>query len=437
MTKKTKTIDFNSVAEAGGHFVVVSPELRTTFKPMSVDRALPAKPRFARVMPYKGPHFPYYVNFYDGKEWVKGYSYAVPNMKLRRIESLAEARARKVWNNFCRKDPTIFLPQSLDVTFGSDPELFVVDEKDKVIPAWEFLPSKKNNPVAYWDGFQAEFRTDIATCLAYHVDYIREGMLAVYHKAIKHNAKAKLSIDSVVDVPIETLLNEEDEHVVLGCDPSFNAYGNSGQNPGDGRDLSFRFAGGHIHIGTAKRSKAEFEEIIKAMDATIGVASVGLFASFDKPVRRAFYGLAGEYRLPPHGVEYRVLSNAWLMHPAIAHLTFDFARAGARLGAAGLLKSGIEGYSEERIQDIINGLDVKAAKAYLKENKDFFTAMLKVCYPANTDVAAKRAMTAFNEGAETVVKDPKDLVKNWSLTGKEWQMHSERKDAQWCRKAKE
>jgi len=48
--------------------------------------------------------------------------------------------------------------------------------------------------------------------------------------------------------------------------------------------------------------------------------------NLDEPVRREYYGLAGEYRLPPHGLEYRSLSCAWIFHPKAAATILDLAR---------------------------------------------------------------------------------------------------------------
>ena len=41
--------------------------------------------------------------------------------------------------------------------------------------------------------------------------------------------------------------------------------------------------------------------------------------------RRKLYGMAGEYRLPAHGIEYRTLSNFWLRSPVLADFVAQMA----------------------------------------------------------------------------------------------------------------
>ena len=71
------------------------------------------------------------------------------------------------------------------------------------------------------------------------------------------------------------------------------------------------------------------------LDVYLGLDSL----TYDKDVeRRELYGKAGAFRPKEYGVEYRVLSNAWLISPLlmgrvydITVLTTDIYRQGARL----------------------------------------------------------------------------------------------------------
>src|ERR1019366_5440055 len=96
--------------------------------------------------------------------------------------------------------------------------------------------------------------------------------------------------------------------------------------------------------------------MVKAMDAIAGVACVALFAKYDNPIRRQYYGLPGEYRLPKHGLEYRALSNAWLIHPLIMNLVIDFARKAAIMGKEGLFSKWKA--TEQETIDCITNCDV-------------------------------------------------------------------------------
>jgi hypothetical protein len=335
-------------------------------------------------------------------------------------------------------------------TLGTDPEVFVLDGNGELLPAFEFLPDKTKvgQGQAFWDGFQAEFTVKPAGCLAYHVDDIRAGLKSLLTAAHKHDKKAKLSIASVTEVPQKILQTGKTEHVILGCDPSKNIYGNSGMNPGDGRDLPVRFAGGHIHLGLDYKSIPNFvEKAVKSMDALLGVACVSLFAAMDSPLRRQYYGLAGEYREPSHGLEYRTLSNGWLCDPAITHFTFDLARESARFGVKNLLRY-VDGADPKRVQDIINGCDVKEARKYIEANKAVYTSILKHIYNGlhttirystdDTNCASEEGFNLLLNGVEYAVKDPSDIAGNWLLNGRQsWAAHSENAGVQWYKKAKE
>lgn len=314
------------------------------------------------------------------------------------------------------------------VTMGCDPEIFVVekDNPEKIIPAWKFLGSKKEpdyTPTGvgygdmpmYWDGFQAEFTTRGGiTCLGYVFDSVHSGLKGVYQKAKKYDKDAVLSIKSVLPVDPEILATGEEQHVQFGCMPSYNAYGLSGL-PNDGRTCPIRFAGGHIHFGMAPEHKAllkspeALKKIIWHLDAIAGVACVSLFENWDNPVRRQYYGLPGEYRLPPHGLEYRTLSNAWLAHPLIGNLTMEVARRAYAIGIQGPHDAWEA--TEGEVLDCILRHDAEVARAILKRNKDVFKALMSVRPGGDTELL----YTVFSRDMSETIKDPTDLEKNWHL----------------------
>jgi len=316
---------------------------------------------------------------------------------------------------------------------GSDPEIFVEDEKGQVIPAYNFLGSKKEpnrtanvnygNLPLYWDGPQAEFETSAQDCLAWQVDSVQAGLKALHQLAKKHNPKAKLSIKTVMDISMEELQNAKEEHITFGCMPSFNAYDMSGRQVA-ARELPFRSAGGHIHFGVGKKDKDSILRMVKALDAILGVACVSLFAKYDDPRRRQFYGLAGEYRLPKHGLEYRTLSNAWLFHPVIMNMVFDLGRKALVFGEKGMLKYW-KGSEQETIE-CINSCNVKKAREILERNQAIFYMLFESAY-GKGDLRAKVAVKTFMNGMESLIKDPTDFVTNWTLEG-EWVTHSEGKN---------
>lgn len=327
---------------------------------------------------------------------------------------------------------------------GSDPEIFVEDAKGVVIPAFEFLGSKeKPNRVPgyrqdyafqhpdqdcygndlYWDGFQAEFTTHASHCMGWHGDSLQAGLRGIYEAMKKHSKKAVLSIKTVMDIPPKMLQTAKPEHVAFGCNPSLNAYGMRGLEA-PGIAIGYRSAGGHVHLGFyTKPSTEDCVNMVKGMDAILGVACVSMHAKYDDPRRRIMYGLAGEYRLPPHGLEYRVLSNAWLFHPVIANIVFDLARTAAMFGKNKLLKHW--NATEQETIECINTCDVTKAREILNRNKDLLLALLDVKLASKE--CAEYSFKAIMGGIESVIKDPEDIVGNWGLT-KKWKSHCDAPD---------
>ena len=318
---------------------------------------------------------------------------------------------------------------------GSDPEIFVTDENDNLIPAFHFLPDKHNplhspggdydevsfsafgghgGTAMYWDGFQAEFATNPNTCLGFHINSIAAGLHGIYIAAKKKCPTAKLSLQNVFDIPDEVMDASSDEYVNFGCMPSLNIYGLRADKP-PARSVPFRSAGGHIHFGIGKTTEREATPLVKSLDAICGVMCVSLFAEFDNPKRRILYGLPGEFRLPPHGLEYRPLSNAWLSHPLITNMVFDLARKSLVFGKNGFLPRW--NATEKETLDTIIQCDVEQAHAIMDRNKDIIFSILKSSYSSAENEEIDMLFRAFKDGIRSVVSNPTDLISNWGING--------------------
>lgn len=323
-----------------------------------------------------------------------------------------------------------------DGKIGCDPEVFVESAAGSMIPAFLFLPSKEKpartpnwskhfnghgGTTMYWDGFQGEYTTKANYCLGYHGDSIAAGLRGIYDAARKRFKDSKLSLRSVFHLSPEILEGALDEHVAFGCMPSLNAYGLKVNMP-PAREVPFRSAGGHIHFGIGKKNHPKAGKIVKALDAVLGVACVSLFAEFDDPNRRKLYGLPGEYRLPPHGIEYRTLSNAWLSHPLIMNMVFDLARKAVIFGKDDYFEKHWVATEEEVINCIIN-CDVKAAHKMMERNKEAFLQLLKASYSSAQPAELEMLYQVFIKGIRSAIKDPLDLTTNWRLESG-WKPHS-------------
>lgn len=325
-------------------------------------------------------------------------------------------------------------------SLGADPEMFVVDKDGTMVPAFTFLGSKKEPDVIqpnwvsykenlYWDGFQAEFTVRATGCLSYVVDSIQYGLAALHKKAKSVNKDYRLSIDSVLPVPDGSLDDAKDEHVEFGCAPSYNVYGLSG-NKRSGREVPIRFAGGHIHlgingyVGRSGYTPQQLSSGVKALDAILGVACVSMFEGYDNPARRQFYGLPGEYREPKHGIEYRALSNAWLVHPLITNAVMDTARR-----AFGYGFNMLEGWDapEDEVVACMRDNDVGLARKILARNKSAFVSIMNVSSYMNT---SETLFNLFYGGMGHRLKEPRDVAANWHLD-EPWQSHCEGWEANW------
>lgn len=318
-----------------------------------------------------------------------------------------------------------------ELTLGADPEMFVFSG-NKLLPAFEFLPHKDSKENIYWDGFQAEWKYDHdgAHCQNNLVKYTRERLIQLTAIAKTAKKDARLSLDTVVRVPKEILESARPEHVELGCQPSYNAYWMKGKPVYDPRKLPYRFAGGHMHFGTWTPQRPNYDKIVRTLDSILGVWAVGVAQHMDSPIRRQYYGLAGEYRKPKYksgyGVEYRSLSNFWLASPGILQLTWDIGRLSVRLAGSRYRKlwASFDGEAVE----VINSCDVKRAGQILRRNEPMFRWMLKQVYRSPEAIDA--AIGISHVGLHSVVKDPEDFKANWHFE-ESWIPNGGRKWARW------
>lgn len=283
---------------------------------------------------------------------------------------------------------------------GADPEVFV-KVGNKVIPSWEFLGKKpmwdSADPVkAYVDGVQAEFSTRSYTCHSYTMDDFQQALSIIITEARKKYPEAKLTHECVVDVPY-ILENCTEQQASLGCTPSFNVYGEEPIFVPEPRALPLRFAGCHFHYGISHiATKEQIQLAVKAADAIAGVASVALLHGLEDNRRRQFYGKAGEYRLPPYGVEYRVFSSSTLVHPVTSHILFDLVR----MVMATSLDVPLEYFwksDEDEVRSCINELDVRLARKILKRNDSILKSLLEKIY-------GSKDVSYYNERGSWVAK---------------------------------
>jgi hypothetical protein len=204
------------------------------------------------------------------------------------------------------------------LTFGADPELFVVNPDGDLVSAEGLIPGTKDKPykVDYGavqvDGMAAEFNID-------PVDNFHEFKrnIKMVRKQLEQMLPRgyKLVGSATAEFKQEVWDNTPDHAKMLGCSPDFNAW-DGAPNPPPRENPRVRHAGGHIHIGWTKGAKttdAQYVsaciDLVKQLDWYLGAWSLDKDSD---TLRRSMYGKAGSMRFKPYGVEYRTLSNFWL-----------------------------------------------------------------------------------------------------------------------------
>lgn len=220
--------------------------------------------------------------------------------------------------------------QGINVTIGCDPEFFL-RKMYKPVSAHEFLPvfGGKYNPLkvdggaVQVDGTAIEFNIDPASTSTEFVHNI-EKVKNYLRDSISKEYEFKFEPVQLYDKDTFDKIPEEAKE--LGCEPDFDAY-TLAANPKPDVTSTMRTASGHIHIGwtndidvSSADARADCAALVKQLDAVLYPASL----TWDTDTnRRKMYGAPGAFRPKPYGVEYRVLSNAWLKHKRIQEWIFE------------------------------------------------------------------------------------------------------------------
>lgn len=208
---------------------------------------------------------------------------------------------------------------SLDILVGADPELFVRKAGKKQFQSAHGLiqgdkknPQKVNCGAVQVDGMALEFNIDPAKNEKEFITNITEVMRIMGEMVPGYEMVPK----PVANFTKLVLSKQPKEALELGCEPDFNAWMGGAANPRPNGEVNFRTGAGHVHIGWTKdadiAAPGHMEACImaaKQLDYYLGLGSL-IFDVDTK--RRTLYGAPGAFRPKPYGVEYRVLSNAWL-----------------------------------------------------------------------------------------------------------------------------
>lgn len=218
----------------------------------------------------------------------------------------------------------------LAIMIGADPELFMVDSNGKFVSAHGAIPGNKKDPfkvdkgAVQVDGMALEFNIDPAK---------NADEFAANLNKVMQTLKGMIPGYDIAAVPVaefghEYIKAQPAEALELGCDPDFNAWNDGAANPRPNADVPFRTGAGHVHIGWGSDFSVTDPDhleacimLTKQLDYYLGLPS--LLFDEEGAKRRELYGDAGAFRPKPYGVEYRVLSNAWLKSEELMKWVFN------------------------------------------------------------------------------------------------------------------
>jgi hypothetical protein len=262
-------------------------------------------------------------------------------------------------------------------TIGTDPEFFMVDKNGKLISAIPHIKGKKHDPeelesggTLQSDNVAIEFATPPAVDGEDFVVKVRNAFKDVYSRL---GSDYDIAVIPSANFDADQL--EDDEAKLFGCEPDFDAWTLSvNQPPPSAEESPFRSCGAHIHVGHAEGDGNDFLlthegriQTVKMMDLVHGVISIVLDNSQPAMDRKKLYGKSGCHRPTDYGVEYRVLSNFWMKSPQLVMLMDCLTKDVLRFIREGKSEDMINEIGSDNIRSIIDDCRVEDATNLVNE----------------------------------------------------------------------
>lgn len=267
---------------------------------------------------------------------------------------------------------------------GSDCELFLQDvETNEIVSAEGFVKGTKEHPFVFdpdnkyfatsLDNVAAEVSIPPATSAEGFYLYLQKSINFV-NETIPKNLKCV----AFPAVNLDKKYLNTPNALLFGCEADLNAYEQDVNPKPEASDKTLRSAGGHLHVGYVGaancfplnecdkdiiESDRERQTIVKALDLFIGVPSV-ILEPDNK--RKELYGKAGAYRPKEYGLEYRTVSNFYLVSERLTKLMYSNVVAALDwLNGGGKLTNDIALF----VRDTINNNDKEQAEYLINEFK--------------------------------------------------------------------
>ncbi len=158
----------------------------------------------------------------------------------------------------------------------------------------------------------------IAGFILYVGPFLAIFLYAVYKGIKKINPDLNIMCKASAYVDEDQLKSEE--AMLFGCSTDYNVYTMSENPKPEGDKTNLRTTGCHLHIGYDNPNVDTSTCLVKYLDSILGICSIFLDEDTD---RRKLYGKAGCFRLTSYGVEYRVLSGAFIRNKIMTETMYD------------------------------------------------------------------------------------------------------------------
>jgi hypothetical protein len=295
-----------------------------------------------------------------------------------------------------------------NVTWGADPELFIATKDGKVVGGERAIPQDGLGDSYYdsWnqkrrmtrkrvvlDGVQVEFNVAASQCRASLGADIKATFASLKRHLDAANNGLVPSFEAVVRVDPEELKALSEAAQKLGCQPSANIHDRNASVTVTKANENLRSAGGHIHLGLHKPLMEHRERLPFLMDVIVGNTCVLIDRNPLAAERRTLYGRAGEYRIQPHGLEYRTLSNFWLRSYQLMSLVMGLSKLAASVLYTTVAE--VPYRTEFKYTDADNPLSYEAVKVPLvpKYNPEDRYRKEKWCVPSTPTMRTWRGRT--------------------------------------------
>ena len=228
---------------------------------------------------------------------------------------------------------------AIELTIGADPEVFVVDTDQNLVPAYGLIPGTKDAPEECPDG-----ATQVdGLALEFNITPARSEDEFVYKiNSVFNTLKSKLPsglsplVLPYVSFPGAVYDKLPREATQLGCDPDYNVWDRpelARALPDAISESRGRGAAGHIHIGWTNGadiySESHWAEVT-AMLRQVDILWTYVYSPIEPASgRQNWYGQRGVFRPKHYGVEFRTPSNSWLSSEALTRLAYRIVNKAA------------------------------------------------------------------------------------------------------------